>query len=331
MKTFIISFVAFMVIGSITEAKKLKFAVDMTGNDINPNGVHVSGDFQTLAGFAGGDWNSGTTTLSKEGNTQIYSIVVDVPAFRKYEYKFVNGDQFYEAEFVPEISRVGYEFNDNRWLYLDSTSADTFSMGAIRFAANAPEGMYMVRFLVDMTELSASISKPQVAWSSGVGPTSTTALYNFDSKVYEIIAFAPGSGSYLYKYQNGSGSTGFEVVPAACATGAGYRQLSLASDTVLSTVCFSSCSACLTAMQAGVSKTVARLFPNPSKDRNTTIELADRNQEITLYNASGQELARFKTQDERTIQLRASQSGLHFITISSASGHRVETLRWVVN
>ncbi|MBL0105706.1 MAG: hypothetical protein IPP51_19130 [Bacteroidetes bacterium] len=106
-------------------AKKVKFAVDMTGIVINVTGMHISGDFQTEIGLQN-DWVSDSTSLYQESaDTNIYSIVVDLPAFRLYEYKFLNGDQFYEAEFVPIESRVGYNFDDNRWLYVDSLGDDT--------------------------------------------------------------------------------------------------------------------------------------------------------------------------------------------------------------
>ncbi|MBK8686725.1 MAG: hypothetical protein IPN26_18020 [Bacteroidetes bacterium] len=47
-------------------------------------------------------------------------MVVDLPAFAKYEYKFLNGDQGYEVEVVPEESRANYNLSDNRWIYVDS-------------------------------------------------------------------------------------------------------------------------------------------------------------------------------------------------------------------
>src|SRR3989344_125947 len=134
MKKIILVSVAILLASNITFAKKIKFSVDMTGIAISPFGMHISGDFQTLAGFSGGDWMSNNTPLTQEiSDTNIYSIVVDIPAFAKYEYKFVNGDQFYEAEFVPEESRVGYNFNDSRWIYLDSLADDTTFVGAILF------------------------------------------------------------------------------------------------------------------------------------------------------------------------------------------------------
>ena len=52
---------------------------------VNTTGVHIVGDFQTLAGFAGGDWISSSTPMTQEGTSTIYSIVVDIPAFQKYE------------------------------------------------------------------------------------------------------------------------------------------------------------------------------------------------------------------------------------------------------
>ena len=74
---------------SFAHAKKVKFAVNMTGQTISTYGVHVAGDFQTIAGFTGGDWASNTTLMTQEADTNIYSIVVDIPAFSKYEYKFL--------------------------------------------------------------------------------------------------------------------------------------------------------------------------------------------------------------------------------------------------
>src|SRR5207248_6349550 len=94
-------------------AKKVKFAVNMTGQTINTLGVHVWGDFQVAAGYTS-DWAPNLTLLTQEAaDTNIYSMIVDIPAFAKYEYTFLNGDQGYDAEFVPQESRVGYNFNTN--------------------------------------------------------------------------------------------------------------------------------------------------------------------------------------------------------------------------
>ena len=124
MKKSVLISVALVLVLTLS-AKKVKFEVDMTDQAISTYGVHVSGDFQTLAGYSGGDWQPGTTPMTNEPGTQIYSVVVEIPAFAKYEYKFLNGDQWYDVEFVPMESRVGYNFNDNRWIFVDSITNDT--------------------------------------------------------------------------------------------------------------------------------------------------------------------------------------------------------------
>src|SRR5687768_5761872 len=98
----------FLFAANFVFAKKVKFSVDMDTITVNATGMHVMGDFQAVAGYPGGDWLPNTTPLTQEATSTIYSVIVDIPAFVKYEYKFVNGDQSYEAEFVPVPSRVLY-------------------------------------------------------------------------------------------------------------------------------------------------------------------------------------------------------------------------------
>lgn len=253
-----------LAISSICHAKKVKFAVDMTGQTINATGMHVTGDFQTAAGFGGGDWQAGTTSITQEPGTDIYSIVVDIPAFQKYEYKFVNGDQFYDVEVVAEQSRVGYNFNDNRWIYIDSLADDTTFVGALMWGANAPSGLNLIRFKVDMkVQGTVSASGVHVAGSFQGWDPSALRMYSFQDSVYEYMDYLP-IGSYEYHYYNGNTSADFETVPSSCAMN-NHRGLALVSDTVISTVCFSSCAACVTtgiATTTGATKT--SVYPNPA-------------------------------------------------------------------
>src|SRR6185436_20741908 len=209
----------FFVLAACTNlfAKKVKFSVDMTGQTLSPNGIHVTGDFQTAAGFPGGDWQPNTTTLTQEGSTNIYSIIVDIPAFTKYEYRYVNGDQSYEVEFVPIESRVGDNFDDNRWLWVDSLANDTTDIGAIVFDTNAPAGLTLVRFLVDMqNEPSVSPAGVHIAGDFQGWDPSKIMLYSFGSDVYEIISYV-NPGTYEYKFYNGNTGGSMENIPALCS------------------------------------------------------------------------------------------------------------------
>ena len=70
------------------------------------------------------------------------------------EFKFVNGDQGYESEYVPDEVRVGYDFDDNRWMYVDSLSNDTSFIGAVQFGLSSPANKFAIRYKVDMTNVS---------------------------------------------------------------------------------------------------------------------------------------------------------------------------------
>jgi hypothetical protein len=252
---------------NIASAKKVKFAVDMNNVIVSTYGVYVSGDFQVAAGYAS-DFCVTCTPLTQEGISGIYSTVLDIPAFRKYEYKFLNGDQFYEAEFVPVESRVGYDFNDNRWIYVDSLADDTTFVGAIIFGGNAPAGFSLVRFLVNMQDESVSSSGVHVAGDFQNWDPAKTILYSFGSGVYEIINYVT-AGNLEYKFYNGNYNGSVENVPVNCSVN-NSRGFTVPHDTVLETVCFSACSACI---GTGISQLEkgkeSGLYPNPSNEFST--------------------------------------------------------------
>lgn len=240
-KTLLVILICSFTIGVM--AKKVKFAVDLTGLTVSTNGVHVTGDFQTLAGFEGGDWSANTTLMTREGTTDIFSIVVDIPAFRMYEYRFVNGDQFYDTEFVPTESRVGYDYDDNRWIYIDSIAPDTTSWGAIMFAGNAPKDKLLTRFLVDLqNETEISPAGVHVAGDFQQWNPSALSLYSFIDSVYEVIAYVD-PGTYYYKFINGNSLNDAEVVSAECAVNEN-REMVITADQVLAQVCYAGCSLC---------------------------------------------------------------------------------------
>lgn len=295
-------------------AKKVKFAVDMDTITPMVTGIHVAGDFQTLAGYAGGDWMSGTTLMTQEGSTSIYSVVVDIPAFSKYEFKFINGDQWYEAEFVPIESRVGYNFNDNRWLYVDSLANDTTFAGAILFSGNAPKGLTLMRFLVDMTnEWFIDPSGVHVAGSFQGWDPGTVRLYSFGANIYEIIAYDTVTTNE-FKYYNGNTLVKTESVPGTCASGNNNRVLSFAKDTVLAAVCFSGCAICIPngiAQNKGA-KTL-HLYPNPARE-DFELDLGDGEQTICLMDYIGNTLLQVRASGKYKINCSGLPAGIYLVT-----------------
>lgn len=299
-------------------AKKIKFAVDMATHTISPNGIHLIGDFQVLAGYGTMDWDPGTLSLTQEGTSTVYSVILNLPAFQKYEYKFVNGNQTYEAEFVPDASRVGYNFNDNRWIYLDSLTNDTSFVGAIKFGENAPAGKFLVRYLVDMSTAGVSSNGVHVGTSYHSGGFSATKafMYSFGGNVHEVIDYVNNvSATHSYIFYNGNTLGNAETVPSGCAN-SGKRSIQVMNDTVLTSVCFSSCSACVTGIEF-LSATSAgfKMYPNPSSDVVKISGATAKEANVTVLDQQGRILYNGSVSEDG-INTSAFENGLYLVKIS---------------
>jgi len=319
MKKIILGLTFIFAVTSLS-AKKVKFAVDMTGQTISAFGVHIVGDFQEAAGYPL-NWDPAATTLTQEGATDIYSVIVNIPAFAKYEYLFVNGDQTYETEFVPDESRVGYNFIDNRWMYVDSLSNDTSFVGAILFGGNAPTGMSLVRFKVDMNNaLPVSSNGVHVGDNMNGFSSTKVPLYSFGGNIYEIISYYQNN-SYAFKYFNGNTAVTTETISGTCDV-FGNRGLIVTKDTVMSEVCFSSCSACsaTSVKEINVLISVFNVFPNPAKD---VLMISSTKNDIiasvAVYNVTGQSVKEVSNvnQSNYTLQNLNLSSGLYTVKVSN--------------
>ncbi len=319
------------VISTAAFAKKVKFAVDLTGFEISPNGVHVTGDFQTLAGFPGGNWEPGTTPMQKEDETDIYSIVVDIPAFQKYEYRFVNGDQFYETEFIPLESRVGYEFNDNRWIFVDSLANDTTFSGAIVFGGNAPAGMHLVRFLVNMQEEPAVASAGvHVAGNFQGWDPALIRLYCFSDQIYEIICFV-FPGEYEYKYYNGNTMESSEIINGDCTIN-GNRQIAVNEDIVLEPVCYGWCVDCLNVSIFNLTVTgQPMIYPNPASQM-IKFNLSGQGEcEVIIYSITGNIVMTECISHTATPMLNVSTLKKGFYLLELKQGDLIATSKFMIN
>lgn len=260
-----IAFLCCIVINS-AYAKKVKFMVNMTGQVLSPMGIHVMGDFQAIAGL-GADWSPNTATMTKDiTDTNLYYLVVDIPAKNKYEYKYVNGDQSYEVEIVPEKAQVGYNFVDNRWFFLDSLANDTTILPAVVFNESSPVGKTLMRFVVDMTLQTVSPNGVHVAGNFQGWNTNNNILYSFVAGVYETIIYENAGSTYEYKFYNGNTGASAETVPNACATN-NNRAISLTTDSIITKVCFASCNTCFpTAVNNFNNNDIISVYPNPAQD-----------------------------------------------------------------
>ncbi len=314
-----------VILSTSVFAKKVKFAVDMTGQTISAFGVHVAGDFQILAGYPA-DWDFGGTTLTQEGTTDIYSIVVNIPAFRKYEFKFVNGDQGYETEYVPDEVRVGYDFNDNRWMYVDSLSNDTTFIGAIQFGLTSPANKYTLRYKVDMSSLTVNSNGVRTSTSYNSFSTTKNTMVTFTTNpvanIYEVINYV-STGTHNFNYINGNTLAGKEPsVPASCST-LGVRYVTVTKDTVFPEICFNYCVNCgavgVKENKQGLSN--INVYPNPA---NNVLNIASSDEyisEIVILNVAGQKVFSLENLfvQHYTINTLNLSKGIYFVKISNSN------------
>ncbi len=318
MKKLILAF-TFIFISVSSFSISVTFSVDMRYQTVSVNGVHVSGDFQISAGYPG-NWEPGTTTLTNVPGTSIYSVTVNIPANTKYEYRFINGDQEYESEFIPEKSRVGFNFNDNRWVYIDSTSANTVELPSVIFGGNAPYLKKLIRLSVDM-------QKQTVANSSDI-KVNNTNMFSFYDQVYEALIFVDSNETLAYKFSNASQ---LETIPEACNTN-GFRTFTVTDDTVATMVCYSSCSDCSSTGINSVyeSNFRVKLFPNPSTDITNISFNNTSERNIYLFDVYGKKINQYLNSTEQMLRINTDvfNAGIYILRIEQNG--QIENLQLII-
>ena len=239
---------ALMISGSLglIAQSSVSIYVNMAGQSVDPNGVHIAGSFQSEIGVTE-DWQPDQTQMTDEGGG-IYSFTNTLPD-GTYEFKFINGNDWPMAENVPVESQVG-SGNSNRFFVVDG--ADVF-IPPIYFGQNGGSDgiveLSMIRFSVDMTGSTVASEGISSAgsWQTAAGGISDwvagqNKLYDVDPNdnldVYTGIFYIPSVlGPFEYKFVNGAA---FEDVPSACATN-NNRALAISGPAVLEKYCFGTC------------------------------------------------------------------------------------------
>ena len=316
-------------------AKKVRFGVNMAGKTIT-TGVHITGDFQSEAGWFEGDFGIQPMIQSTQ-DTNLYYLVVDIPAFRAYQYKFMFGELSYETEFVPEVSRVEYLFSDNRWIYVDSMATDTTFLGYIRFEGNAPAGKRAMHLKVDMQQQTVSPDGVFVGVRPDGPPMppmpAPARMHSFDGLVYEHIAFVDSiAATNVYKFSNGRGFQNTEQIPDQTCVRMGERFVTAASDTLLQTVCYTLCTACVTATERTTENSSISIAPNPSSGNVRLSFSASDNilKQITLTNVNGATVQTYQNVGASVDIIRNElPAGVYFLQIKTADNALLGTKKIV--
>ncbi len=226
------------------------FNVDMTGQTVSANGVHIAGNFNDVDGLAPAEnpqypnWDPSAIALSDQGNG-IWSVTLNLVAER-YEFKFINGNGWPFAEDVPAACQVEVNGNGNRYWSISGDNA-TESM-TVCYESCAACGVNTVRFRVDMTQqpavnpLGVFIAGDFQGWN----PAGSQLIDPDGNGIYEGYFSAGTASSALFKFINGNDWSFAESVPSPCAVGVdSNRELSIVeTNTVTDVICFSACGPC---------------------------------------------------------------------------------------
>ena len=235
------------------------FRVDMSYEEVSPDGVHLTGTFQ--------GWDPAATEMT-EVEDDIYEITLPLEEGDNHEFKYINGITFDQAETVPpECSQ-----NGNR--YFTVPAADTV-MTAVCFGSCDPCGTppvdVNVTFQVDLSNEFISPDGIHMAGNFQGWDPAATELTLLSGNIYQYTQVF-SSGTYLeYKFINGITFDDAEAVPEECGTPDGQggfnRFLTVpVNDTVLPAFCFGSCDPCVPPVEVNVTFRVDLHWENVSPD-----------------------------------------------------------------
>jgi hypothetical protein len=213
------------------------FQVDMSEQEISPNGVHIAGGFQ--------GWDPGATLMTDVGDN-IFAYTTILPSGTYQEYKFINGTTWDESENVPPECGV----NNNRYFTVPD---EDITLDVVCYAGCGPCGPppveVMVTFVVDMENEEVSADGVHLAGTFQDWNPETLPMENVSEDIYQVTV-AILSGTYIeYKFINGISFDFAETVPEECGVDDGFGGFSRYytipdMNVTLDEVCFGSCDPC---------------------------------------------------------------------------------------
>jgi glycosidase len=219
------------------------FQCDMHGLSFSPLGVHIAGDFASIAGL-GNNWNPGAIAMNDADNDSIFTFTTAIPN-GVYQYKYINGNQWGMDENPPADCSVGSTFNRTF-----TVNGGDLVLLPVRFNQCLPS----VRFAVDMSNEIVSAQGVYVSgnflselgysdWQTGIIP-----LFDWDhDNTWEAKVEVP-EGNYFYRYYNGNTISDGEIVSPPCGVPdenfSIERSFGTQSSLLPQPVCFGSCDYC---------------------------------------------------------------------------------------
>ncbi|MFQ3240291.1 MAG: hypothetical protein ACI9NI_002622 [Olleya marilimosa] len=194
--------------------------VDMTGQTINADGIHVVG---TING-----WSTNATILTEEGATGIYSVTIPLNE-GWHRYKFLNGNTWGTEETANYPCAPS---NGDRYLYINNSNQDVVLETVPFNGCNTSGTGFEVTFNVDMASEGtiAAGNVHMAGWLTDWNP-SVLSFPNANGNIHSATLRLPTPADYPitfeYKYLSAAG-WGNDETPGpddSCATVSGGNRL----------------------------------------------------------------------------------------------------------
>jgi hypothetical protein len=241
------------------------FRVNMQGQTISPNGIHLAGSFHFNPFPLYPEWNPSGILMTDVEADGIYEVTLSLNEGYYFEYKFINGNEWPFAELIPNECQS----NGNRFVNVGSSNMDLpivcfascaecvqpgcTDPDAINFdsSANTEDGscLFEIGVHVDMNYYPSAVSDVSVIGTFNGWDAAQNPLSDIDEDgIWSATLLLP-NGIYEYLFSIPSLNTTESMNsfdPCVVENGGSYnRQFSVGGDSFsLPFYCWNSCSPC---------------------------------------------------------------------------------------
>ncbi|MFM1932793.1 MAG: hypothetical protein RL226_2096, partial [Bacteroidota bacterium] len=232
----------------------LTLRVDMSQTAVSAQGVHVAGSFQ--------GWNPGSTPLTNE-EANIWSVTIQVGAGETIQYKYINGNDWPQAEGVPATCGLSDGFGGYNRFHQTAANSTELPIHCFESCAACVLPPVDITFVVDMSQQTVAPEGVHIAGNFQLWDPSTTAMLPAGNGLWTYTASLVPGEEVAYKFINGNAWGSDEVVPEVCNVDGNRTLLVPANATTLEAVCFGACTDCSSVPYPGCTDSGAANF-NPS-------------------------------------------------------------------
>jgi hypothetical protein len=269
------------------------------------------------------DWCGGCAPMMDVDGDNIWEITIPLPA-GTYEYKFAADSWTIQEALVPgsECTLTTGNFTNRIITVSEDIVLDPVCWNSCS-ACGIISGPYNVTFKVDMSQVAATFTTPEVngifnGWCGGCAP-----MADADGDNIWELTIPLNAGTYEYKFAADNWGIQEELTPGSSCTlttdGFTNRVVTVEGEMTMPTVCWASCAACIVGLDEATSSNTFSVFPNPANDKifinglNNTGAIA----KVRIFNTVGSLVSQstIQTVQNPSIDVSSMENGVYFVEV----------------